>query len=124
MDEECLKNSRLVSSSWQNCIDSQNILWKKLLKDKDAQEPFQRACKNGHIKMAKILIQRSAEFNIDLNSKGKNGITGFHYACELENSKVVEILVQKSTEFKIDLNAKDELGHTAFRNVCYMGNLK
>ena len=59
MDKESLKNSRLVSKSWQNCIDNQNILWVKILEDKDAEEAFQLACKNGHLKMAKFLIFRN-----------------------------------------------------------------
>ena len=49
LDEDSLKSSRLVSKSWQNCIDNQNILWKKILKDEDAERAFQLACTSGHL---------------------------------------------------------------------------
>ena len=79
INKDSLKNSRLVSKSWQNCVDHQNILWKKILVDEDAEQAFRQACKNGHVKMAKILIQKSTEFNIDLNAKGKIGNATLRY---------------------------------------------
>ena len=54
------------------------------------------------------LIQKSAEFNIDLNAKDKYGTdrmfdrTAFHLACENGHSKIVaEMLIQKSAELNI-----------------------
>ena len=44
--------------------------------------------------MAKMLIQRSAEFNIDLNARDNIGKTSFHWACESGNLMMVEILIQ------------------------------
>ena len=61
-DKQSQKNARLVSESWQNCIDNQNILWKILFEDKDGEEAFPAACLYGNLKMAKILIQKSVEF--------------------------------------------------------------
>ena len=45
LDKESLKSTRLVSKSWQNCIDNQNILWYKILENEDAEEAFQLVCK-------------------------------------------------------------------------------
>ena len=116
-DKQSQKNARLVSESWQNCIDNQNILWKILFEDKDGEEAFPAACLYGNLKMAKILIQKSVEF-WNLNVKDVDGMTGFHYAYDVGNSKIVEILVQKSAEFNIDFNVKDECGKTGFHCTC------
>ena len=67
MNKDSLKSSRLVLKSWQNCIDNQNILWKKILEDEVSEQAFRQACKNGHVKMAKILIQKSNELNIEVD---------------------------------------------------------
>ena len=51
-----------------------------------------------------MLIQNSAEFNIDLNVKDKDGMTAFHNASKYCHSKIAEL--------DIDLNAKDKDGMT------------
>ena len=61
MDEKNLKNCREVAKSWQNCIDNQNILWIKMAKKNGGTKSFQLACKNGHFKMAKMVIQKATE---------------------------------------------------------------
>ena len=65
-------------------------------------------------------MQKSAEFNIDLNAKDENGKTGFQRACE-NFTKLAEILIQKSTELDIDLNAKDNSGKTGGYILFYLG---
>ena len=77
MDEKSLKSCRAVAKSWQNCIDNQNILWKKIARKNGGTKSFQQACKNGHSKMAKMLIQKSTEFDIDVNVKDKFSDTPF-----------------------------------------------
>ena len=47
------------------------------------------ACENGHSKIAEMLIQKSAELNIDLNAKDRMfDRTAFHLACENGHSKL------------------------------------
>ena len=65
---------------------------------------------------AEMLVQKSAEFNIDLNAKDYLGWTPFHFACFYNCTKTAEMLLQKSTEFNIDLNTKDYVGRTPFNS--------
>ena len=69
IDKNSLKNCREIVKSWQNCIDNQHILWKKIAKENGGTKSFQIACKIGHIKMAKMLIQKATEFKIYVNAK-------------------------------------------------------
>ena len=109
MDIESLKKFRKVSKSWQECIDNRDILWNKVSRTKNDAKALQSACEKGHSKMVKVLIQKSAEFNIDLNAKDKFGTTIFHQACMDGWSKIAEILIQNSAEFNINLNAGVQL---------------
>ena len=50
------------------------------------------ACENGHSKIAEMLIQKSAELNIDLNAKHRLfGRTAFHLAYE--NGHFIKLLI-------------------------------
>ena len=69
---------------------------------------FQLACKVGNVSVAKLLIQKSAKFNIELNAADREGNTAFHLACIHGNSGIVKMLLQKSSEFNINLNVKCE----------------
>lgn len=54
-----------------------------------------------------MFIQKSIEFNIDLNAKDMNGQTAFQLACLYGHLDTVEILIKNSRQFNIDLNIKD-----------------
>ena len=69
VDVKTLKNCREVEKSWQNCIDDQKILWKKIVNDEGSDTIFQFACKNGHFKMVEMLIENIAVHDIDLNAQ-------------------------------------------------------
>ena len=73
LNAKSLENCREVSKSWQECIDSKNILWNKIARNEDANEVFKFICEKGNLKMARYLIQKSDEFKIDLNPKYKLG---------------------------------------------------
>ena len=45
---------------------------------------FHLACKNGHLNTVEMLIQKSNELNIDLNTKENKRRTAFHSACEYD----------------------------------------
>ena len=57
------------------------------------------------IDKANMLIQKSAEFNINPNAKNNNNWTPFLWACMECHSKIADILIQKSVELSIDHNA-------------------
>ena len=66
---------------------------------------------NGHLKIAEMLIEKSAELNIDLNAKGSGGRTAFHWTC-WGHTNLAEMFMQKSAEFNIDLNTKQNADRT------------
>ena len=122
VDDKSLKNCREVGKSWQNCIDNQNILWKKLTKKNGGTKTFQLACKNGHSKMARLLIQKATEFEVDLNAKNWWDETLFHLVCKKGNFEIAEMLMNKSTELNIALNSKDQYGRTPLDLACQKGH--
>ena len=59
------------------------------------ETPFHVACKEGHFKIAEVIMRSSIESNINLNSTERRyGETGFHYACESGQVKIVELLIK------------------------------
>ena len=75
------------------------------------------------IEIVELIIQKSSDFNIDLNARDKNDETAFNVACENKSSKMIKMLVQKSAEFHIDLNVKMKMGQLVFTgNVGLVGN--
>ena len=101
LDNQSLKNCRVVSKSWQECIDDRDILWNKVFKNKDCNKTFQLSCQNGLSKIVEFLMKKSIEFKIDLNAKGKHDKTVFHWACKYGHFKVAEMCVQKSLSGKL-----------------------
>ena len=71
-----------------------------------------------------MLLQKSAEKNIDLNARGDLGQTAFHCACEFGHRNIVEMMVDNAEAFQIDLTTKDYGGRTGFRNAEYFGKTK
>ena len=71
----------------------------------EGKTPFHLACQFGHFKIAEIIVQKSAEFNLDLNSKDDDGTTAFHWACinghSMGNFTIAKMIVQKSAELVI-----------------------
>ena len=51
-----------------------------------------------------MLIQKSAELNIDLNVEDEGGWTPFHFAYKNGHSKIVEIIIHNFVKINIDLN--------------------
>ena len=112
LDNKSLTNCREVSKAWQECIDDRNVFWNRFVKNKDPNQTFQWSCKNGHLNIAKMLLQKSSKFEIGLNAKYIYGWTAFHFACRNGHSKITEMLIHNSPEFNIELNAKDKHGTT------------
>ena len=82
------------------------------------------ACEHGQANLAKMLVQKSAEFNIDLNAKDVEGSTAFHSACLMEEKKIVKMMVHLAKSFKLDLNAKNNDGQTGYEVAKSEGNLE
>ena len=60
------------------------------------------------------MIQKSTDFDIDLNTKSLKDKTAFHFACEKGQSKIAEMLIQKSSDFNTDLNTEHFGGRLLF----------
>ena len=101
MNKKTLRNCRLLSKSWQEYIDNENLLWNKFLGNKDANKAFKFAIKQAHFKMTEFLILKSAQFNIDLNAKDIRGESAFQLAFNEKQSHIVDMLCEKSIEHKI-----------------------
>ena len=54
--------------------------------------------------MVEILVQKSAEFKIDLNVKDFNGKTAFHYACENGWSEITKLIIDKKRGVEVELH--------------------
>ena len=91
-------------------------------KNQDEDTTFHLVCKHGHLKIANMLISKSAELKIDLNAKGKLGMTAFNYACQEGQLKIVEMLVQKSADYLIEIDVKNNYGYTAVHTAGLYGH--
>ena len=123
MTIKSLQNCREVSKSWMECIDNQNILWKKVAKIEDGKNIL-FLCRYGYFKIVEFLIKKTTEFKIDLRLKDKYGMTALQYACNQGDVKIFEAILQKSVEINADLNTKDNFGLTAFHWACMNGHSK
>ena len=122
LNTKSLEKCREVSKSWMECIDNKNILWNRIAKERDGNKVFQFVCKSGNLKMARFLIQKSAEFKINLDLKDYFSNTGFHYACKFGHFDIADLLIQKSA-IKIDFYKTIHVGKTAFHYACMFGKL-
>ena len=84
------------------------------------------------IKVVDLLIQKSAEKNLDLNGRSKNS-NAFHFVCGVKPLgylfwqtkskasgllKIAMLLIENSSKFDIDLNRRYENGFTTFHVFC------
>ena len=62
-------------------------------------------------------MQKSAEFNIDLNIKDIYGQTAFHVACKNKDTSrdTIHMMIENSEQFKLDIAAKDMDGRTGLQ---------
>ena len=70
---------------------------------------------------AKLIIQSSKDFGIDLNAKDDCGKTAWHIACLNGRTETALLIIQSSKDFGIDLNARDDCGNTALHFACNTG---
>ena len=86
------------------------------------EDIFRKACENGHLEMAAVLMNNAATLGIDLNSRDNEyGQTAFSWACEKGHADVVKLLMENATTMSIDLNAKSNGGNTCFHYACMFG---
>ena len=91
---------------------------------------FHIACKNGHLKIVKLLLKNSYP-EIGFNTKDLDlnaichlpiGETAFTLACKKGHLEVVKLLIENSAAYSIHLNAKDWYGRTAFTSASIHGH--
>ena len=73
------------------------------------ETPFLIACRKGHMNIALIILEKSDELKIELNTQDNYGSTAFHTACWNGNSEIAEMIMKYSPQLKIDLNSKDKM---------------
>ena len=62
-----------------------------------------------------MIIEKSQDFNIELNARGLDGRTGFHLVCQSGLTKTIECMIDNSVLFGIDLTIKDIWGRSGFQ---------
>ena len=106
--------------STEDCMIKEEVFLKtyaelkiQLGKDKSGYSAFHWACAKDHSKIAEILIQKSVEFNIDLNAfKSTSGSTAFHLACMFHKKSIVEMMLDNVES--INFTVKCDIGITGF----------
>ena len=78
-------------------------------------QAFHYACCHGQPEIAELLMKKSSEFKIDLNTKDNWGRTGFHWACWSGEINIVEMIINQSEALKIDLTIKGNEGKTGMQ---------
>ena len=104
--------------------------------------PYLIACRNGHLKIAEMLLMNLHELKIDLCRKSNNSIvldqsespkigpllkimwleSGFMTACHAGHINVVKMLIDKSVPLELDLADQNIFGHTGFHLACQGGH--
>lgn len=82
--------------------------------DKIGMNGFMIACKENRDKVAKILIEKSQTYEIQLNQKDARNNSAFILACRSKHLRIVKLLIEKSEEFKIDLKVKNRDGKSGY----------
>ena len=81
------------------------------------------ACQEGHLNVAKVLMEKSVALGIDLNAKDARNPTAFPKACIKGHTDIVQLVIDFSVDFGgIDLNTHNEFGYCAFRWACAAGH--
>ena len=105
------------------------------------ETPFLLACKNGHLKIVKLILKnlktalevlKGTGFEINyildyvgtyINSQNKYGNTALHLACIRGLSDVVKILMEDGAVLDIYPNTKNNCHQTAFLLACQKGHI-
>ena len=75
---------------------------------------FLYSCSSGKLKIAKMLMQKSVELNINLKVKDYSGMTAFHCACGKGYTDIIEMMIENSKLFDFGVFDKDSKGRTGF----------
>jgi uncharacterized protein len=83
--------------------------------DESGMTPLHWAAVNGHIEIARLLLQNGAE----VNAKGYNGSTPLQFAAEEDNVDILHLLVENGA----NLEAQNDHGWRALHFATYYGHL-
>eukprot|EP00093_Oithona_nana_P004440 04440.XXX_62451_62977_1 [CDS] Oithona nana genome sequencing. len=74
--------------------------------------------------IAHILLQRSEEFQIDVNAKNaKHGMTPLHHACKAGRTELVSHFLDQARDKGIDVCARDSKGKTILHHAFWSTGL-
>ena len=79
------------------------------MEDKNGWTGFHLACNYGNLKIVQMLVEKSFDLNINLNTKYHNEKTAFHLACEKSHSDIVHYLLQYSNHYRINVDGWADL---------------
>ena len=75
-------------------------------KDKNGLTAFSYACQRGHTDIAEMIISKSLELNIELDTKHPHALTPFQEVCRNGDFKIAQLLFQNCIKLNIDVNFK------------------
>ena len=82
---------------FKKCFDIEDD---KNPKNNDRSTPFHLTCLYGHVEIAKLILKKSLQFDINLNEKDTYGLTPYQYALLKCSSSVKDAIEKKSVNFK------------------------
>ena len=85
--------------------------------------PLHFACIGNQSETVQLLLDKSDQFGIDINTVDRNGWTLLHLAAHLGHEKVVKVLLEGSIQHDINVNALDFSYKTPFTIACKYGKL-
>jgi ankyrin repeat protein len=87
------------------------------IKDWQSMTSLHRACNNGYVECAQILLDKG---KADIHIKDEDGSTPLHYATMNEDLKMAQMLI----EYHAAINARDHDGLTPVMSACSKGSLE
>ncbi|NLT25033.1 MAG: ankyrin repeat domain-containing protein [Syntrophorhabdus sp.] len=80
----------------------------------DGHTPLHWACGQGHIALARLLLEHGADVNV---REGRNNRTGLHLACLEGHTDTARLLL----EHRAEVNARDRVGCAPLHLACMGG---
>ncbi|XP_071095704.1 uncharacterized protein [Haliotis cracherodii] len=115
------------NTSRMNCrFESSRPLMFSMSGNDVKQTPFFEACKNGHIDIVRLLIEKGADVSAAAADDDDDCYTALHLACKNGHVDIVRLLIEKGADVSAAaaaVAADDDDGYTALHLACKNGHI-